>query len=179
MGASDAASTSPPTTCWATFSVNGALIDGVIVQNVVIGGDAAALGGWDPSMALDMSAVAGAVGVWTIAVPLASGSTVHFKFGMSGGGGLTWEADGAVERPVPLRLLSGRWRCLLRRAVQPDRRGRRTVSASARVPLPRPLDCNPAEARGDYDADSSFPISSVQRPAKASDVSEVGFAGRC
>lgn len=91
MGASDAASTSPPTTCWVTFSVNGALIDGVIVQNVVIGGDAAALGGWDPSMALDMSAVAGAVGVWTIAVPLASGSTVHFKFGMSGGGGLTWE----------------------------------------------------------------------------------------
>jgi hypothetical protein len=92
MGASDAASTSAPTTCWVTFSVSGALIDGVIVQNVVIGGDAAALGGWDPSMALDMSAVAGAVGVWTIALPLASGSTVHFKFGMSGGGGLTWEA---------------------------------------------------------------------------------------
>jgi hypothetical protein len=90
-GTSDAASTSP-TTCWVTFSVNGALIDGVIVQNVVIGGDAAALGAWDPSMALDMSAVAGAVGVWTIALPLASGSTVHFKFGMSGGGGLTWEA---------------------------------------------------------------------------------------
>src|ERR1019366_8444477 len=42
-------------TCVVTFTVTGALVDGFVFQNVVLGGDAAALGGWDSTQALKMT----------------------------------------------------------------------------------------------------------------------------
>jgi hypothetical protein len=80
-------------TCVVTFTVTGALVDGFVFQNVVLGGDAAALGGWDSTQALKMT-MTSTVGTWTIGVPLTDGAAVHFKFGMSGTGGqFAWETD--------------------------------------------------------------------------------------
>jgi hypothetical protein len=79
--------------CSVTFTVTGAIVDGIVFQNVVLGGDAPALGGWDPSQVLKMTASA-AVGTWATTVPLENGTTVHFKFGMTGSGGqFAWETD--------------------------------------------------------------------------------------
>jgi Starch binding domain len=80
-------------TCVVTFTVTGALVDGFVFQTIVLGGDAAALGGWDSTQALKMT-MTSTVGTWAIGVPLADGTTVHFKFGMSGTGGqFAWETD--------------------------------------------------------------------------------------
>ena len=42
--------------CIVTFEVEGAFIDGVLFQNVVIGGDILELGNWDPTLARNMAA---------------------------------------------------------------------------------------------------------------------------
>jgi hypothetical protein len=79
--------------CSVSFTVTGALVDGIVFQNVVLGGDAPALGDWDPSQVVKMTASA-VVGTWTTTVLLPDGTTVHFKFGMTGTGGqFAWETD--------------------------------------------------------------------------------------
>jgi hypothetical protein len=80
----------PGGSCIVTFEVDDAFIDGVFVQNVVIGGDILELGNWDPTLARNMapSTVAGS---WTLDVPMTDGQSTHFKFGTRGSGQLTWE----------------------------------------------------------------------------------------
>lgn len=79
--------------CTVLFTVTNANVDGVLVTNVVIGGDAAALGDWDPTEALKMSPVSGTSGDWTLRAELPAGQIVAFKFGMSGTNGksILWE----------------------------------------------------------------------------------------
>jgi hypothetical protein len=94
--------------CSVTFSVTGALVDGIVFQNVVLGGDAPALGDWDPSQVVKMTASA-VVGTWTATVLLPDGTTVHFKFGMTGTGGqFAWETDPQdVDRTLAISCAFG------------------------------------------------------------------------
>jgi hypothetical protein len=101
--ASDAGPSSPPVgvasgdalapgTCPVSFTATNALVDGLYFTSVVLGGDAPALGSWDPAKVVTMTASLG-VGVWTSGAMLPAGTTVHFKFGMmSSTGGVTWES---------------------------------------------------------------------------------------
>ena len=78
-------------TCTVNFTVTNALVDGLYFQNIVLGGDAPALGDWDPAKVVTMNQ-GSTLGVWSVAAPLEDGTTVHFKFGMSGSTGVvTWE----------------------------------------------------------------------------------------
>ena len=94
--------------CSVSFSVTGALVDGIVFQNVVLGGDAPALGDWDPSQVVKMTASA-VVGTWTTTVLLPDGTTVHFKFGMTGAGGqFAWETDPQdVDRTLAISCAFG------------------------------------------------------------------------
>ncbi len=95
---------SPAASCIVNFTVEDAFIDGIVVQNVVVGGDALALGNWDPTLARNMAEASGAVGKWTLSVQTPSGQTVHFKFGMRGSGQVTWETlsqDRTLEVTCP------------------------------------------------------------------------------
>jgi hypothetical protein len=85
--------------CPVTFQVDAAFVDGFVFQNVVLSGDAPALGARDPSLAVVMTSIAGQPGEWSAVVSLVDASTVHFEFGMSGGGGadLTWEGSAATS----------------------------------------------------------------------------------
>jgi hypothetical protein len=111
---SDAAATDAETAptdaglCSVSFTVTGALVDGIVFQNVVLGGDAPALGGWDPSQVVKMTASA-VVGTWTTTVLLPDGTTVHFKFGMTGTGGqFSWETDPQdVDRTLAISCAFG------------------------------------------------------------------------
>jgi hypothetical protein len=79
-------------TCTLNFTVTNALVDGLYFQNIVLGGDAPALGDWDPAKVVTMNP-GSTLGVWSVAPPLEDGTTVHFKFGMSGSTGVvTWES---------------------------------------------------------------------------------------
>src|SRR4029077_2815 len=80
----------PAGSCIVTFEVEDIFIDGVIVQNVVIGGDILELGNWDPTLARNMAA-SRVAGTWTLDVPITDGQSTHFKFGTRGSGQLIWE----------------------------------------------------------------------------------------
>jgi Starch binding domain len=86
-------------TCTVNFTVTNALVDGLYFQNIVLGGDTPALGDWDPAKVVTMNP-GSTLGVWSLATPLEDGTTVHFKFGMSGSTGVvTWEsAPQATDR---------------------------------------------------------------------------------
>jgi hypothetical protein len=96
-------------TCMVTFIVTGAQPDGVLYQNVVLGGDAAPLGAWDPTKAPKMAPYGGATGEWAVGVNLAEGTTVHFKFGLTGTGEkVIWEsATDTTDRALSVSCPDG------------------------------------------------------------------------
>jgi hypothetical protein len=79
--------------CLVTFTVAAAWIDGVVYQDVAVGGGVAELGGWSPQSAVAMTQVGGAAtGTWTAGVVLTDGERVPFLFVKRGTGGITsWE----------------------------------------------------------------------------------------
>jgi hypothetical protein len=83
----------PSAACPVTFEVEGVFIDGVVVQNVVLGGDVVALGSWEPTLARNMTLVAAsaAAGAWSVGLQLPAAQTIHFKFGKRASGQVVWE----------------------------------------------------------------------------------------
>ncbi|HEX3771996.1 MAG TPA: carbohydrate-binding module family 20 domain-containing protein [Polyangiaceae bacterium] len=100
LDTNDAGDASPPP-CAVAFTVTSALVDGLYFTSVVLGGDAPALGSWDPARVVAMTPSA-TVGAWTATATLAEGTTVHFKFGMtSSTGAVTWEsAPASTDRAL-------------------------------------------------------------------------------
>ena len=89
--------------CVVTFTVSGVFIDGILVQNVVLGGDVLGLGNWDPTLARNMAAASGKAGTWTLGVQLTDGQTVQFKFGMRASSQVMWETL-SPDRPRALTV---------------------------------------------------------------------------
>ncbi|MGO9835853.1 MAG: CBM20 domain-containing protein [Polyangiaceae bacterium] len=75
--------------CLVTFTVAEAWIDGVVYQDVAVGGDAPALGAWSPTAAVGMTQVAS--GTWMVGVTLVDGEEVQFRFVKRGNGVDSWE----------------------------------------------------------------------------------------
>jgi starch binding protein with CBM20 domain len=75
--------------CLVTFTVAEAWIDGVVYQDVAVGGDVAVLGAWSPQAAVGMTQVAS--GTWTAGVMLTDGEEVEFRFVKRGNGVDSWE----------------------------------------------------------------------------------------
>jgi hypothetical protein len=75
--------------CLVTFTVAEAWIDGVVYQDVAVGGGVAALGAWSPQAAVGMTQVAS--GTWTAGVMLTDGEEVEFRFVKRGNGVDSWE----------------------------------------------------------------------------------------
>jgi hypothetical protein len=73
-----------------TFTVAEAWIDGVVYTDVALGGDAAALGAWNPAAAVTMTQVAS--GTWTAGVMLTDGEHVDFLFVKRGPNVTSWES---------------------------------------------------------------------------------------
>jgi hypothetical protein len=95
-GAADAgAAESAPAhaSCAVTFTVTGAYVDGVLLRGVSVGGDAPALGAWNPSSAVALAPIA--PGVWTGDVVLVDGAKVQFRFLETGPTEIVWESWGA------------------------------------------------------------------------------------
>jgi hypothetical protein len=76
--------------CLVTFTVADAWVDGVVYQNVALGGDVAALGAWSPAAAVPMTQVAS--GTWTVGVMLTDGVEVEFLFVKRGSNVDSWES---------------------------------------------------------------------------------------
>lgn len=87
----DTAPVGASASCLVTFTVSGVVIDGILVQNVVLGGDVLEFGNWDPTLARNMAAASGTAGTWALGVQLTGGQTVHFKFGMRASSQVNWE----------------------------------------------------------------------------------------
>jgi hypothetical protein len=85
----DSAEASRPS-CLVTFTVADAWVDGVVYQNVALGGDAAALGAWSAAAAVPMTQVAS--GTWTVGVMLTDGVEVEFLFVKRGPNVDSWES---------------------------------------------------------------------------------------
>ena len=98
-GSQEAAPTTPPSECAVTFEVEGAFIDGIVVQNVVLGGDVLELGSWEPTLARNMTLVAAsaAAGAWSVGVQLPAAQTIHFKFGKRASGQVAWETLSSAD----------------------------------------------------------------------------------
>jgi hypothetical protein len=79
-------------TCAVTFTVTGAFVDGVLLRGVAVGGDAPALGAWNPSSAVALTAIA--PGVWTGDVVLEDALRVQFRFLETGPTEIVWESWG-------------------------------------------------------------------------------------
>jgi hypothetical protein len=106
--AADSGPATPVDLCPVTFSVTNAFVDGFLFKNVVVGGDVAALGVWDPSKALPMTAGA-QFGAWTLGVPLPDGASIHFKFGLTDATGkVTWEGtSSSADRTLLVSCADG------------------------------------------------------------------------
>jgi hypothetical protein len=92
--------------CLVTFTVAAAWVDGVLYKDVAVGGDAPALGAWNPQAATTMTQVA--TGTWTAGVVLVDGQEVLFRFVMRGAGVDTWENWGAnVNRSLVVACAAG------------------------------------------------------------------------
>jgi hypothetical protein len=85
----DSAEASRPS-CMVTFTVAEAWIDGVVYTDVALGGDAAALGAWNPAAAVTMTEVAS--GTWTAGVMLTDAERVEFLFVKRGPNVTSWES---------------------------------------------------------------------------------------
>jgi hypothetical protein len=75
--------------CLVTFTVAAAWIDGVVYQDVALGGDAAALGAWNVQSAVAMTQAAS--GTWTVGVTLTDSALVQFRFVKRGATVDSWE----------------------------------------------------------------------------------------
>jgi hypothetical protein len=92
--------------CLVTFTVADAWVDGVLYKDVAVGGDAAALGAWNPQAATTMTQVA--TGTWTAGVVLVDGQEVQFRFVMRGASVDNWENWGAnVNRSLVVACAAG------------------------------------------------------------------------
>jgi hypothetical protein len=81
------------TSCFVTFTVADAFIDGVIDTGVALGGDVSALGNWNPDAAASMTSLGG--GAWTVSLLMNDGDEVQFLFVKLGPSSYIWEDWGA------------------------------------------------------------------------------------
>lgn len=85
-----AAAGQPHVTCAVTFIVTNAFIDGFMLKGVALGGDAPALGAWNPGTATPLTAVS--PGAWSGSIVLQDGQRVQFRFVETGPNEDVWES---------------------------------------------------------------------------------------
>jgi hypothetical protein len=88
LGSTEASAAS----CLVTLTVAAAWIDGVVYEDVAVGGDADALGAWNVQSAVPMTQVAS--GTWTVGVTLTDGAVIQFRFVKRGASVDSWESWG-------------------------------------------------------------------------------------
>jgi hypothetical protein len=87
--AGDTAAQVAPASCFVTFTVADAFIDGVLDTGVAIGGDTTALGNWDSSGAVSMTSLG--AGAWTVSLLMNDGDEIQFLFVKRGPNSYAWE----------------------------------------------------------------------------------------
>jgi hypothetical protein len=93
-------------TCAVTFIVTNAFVDGFMLKGVALGGDAPALGAWNPGSAIPLAAVS--PGAWSGSVVLEDGQVLQFRFVETGPNEDVWESfTPAGNRTLTVACSSG------------------------------------------------------------------------